>query len=275
MLRVPAGNFRYPYTGANVLLETTGLCKLTDFGVSKYMDSTSASVRGTAFFMSPEMCRGEAGTPARQQRSDVWSVGCTVCQMLTGKPPFQNRLKSNEAFMWNIGKLKKGHTVPVNLPENIEDGLRDFIRYILNPDAEERPSAAECLQHPFLRRFVNTAGASSSELLSGLRIRAERSASQEEHDRAKSADNPDLGAVDGAMPARADAASIRSINPSAHGAGGGLGAAGDNDALPVLQEEPTTPASSASGNGDDRETFPGGARTVSVIGPHTNLEAVV
>ena len=49
-------------------------------------------MRGTPYFISPEVIRGEATTSALLQSADVWSIGCTVFQMATGKPPWQGTL---------------------------------------------------------------------------------------------------------------------------------------------------------------------------------------
>ncbi|HEY4991327.1 MAG TPA: Stk1 family PASTA domain-containing Ser/Thr kinase, partial [Nakamurella sp.] len=73
----------------NVMLDTTGAVKVMDFGVARPLaagagsTSTSAMVE-TAEYLSPEQARGE---PV-DARSDVYSVGCVLDEMLTGKPPF-------------------------------------------------------------------------------------------------------------------------------------------------------------------------------------------
>ena len=78
--------------GANVLVTSAGMCKLADFGVAVHMDKITASIRGTPYFISPEMIRGQATSPGILERSDVWSIGCTVFQMATGEPPWSTEL---------------------------------------------------------------------------------------------------------------------------------------------------------------------------------------
>nr|XP_039250958.1 mitogen-activated protein kinase kinase kinase 3-like [Styela clava] len=78
---------------ANVLLDYNGIAKLADMGVSKKHDqetliSYTDEQVGTIAWMSPEVSEGRDSG----KRSDVWSMGCTVYEMLKGKPPFVDQL---------------------------------------------------------------------------------------------------------------------------------------------------------------------------------------
>jgi serine/threonine-protein kinase len=74
---------------ANLLLNTDGQIKIMDFGLAKLMDATrltkSKLTRGTALYMSPEQVEGEDV----DQRSDIWSFGVVLYEMLTGIVPFE------------------------------------------------------------------------------------------------------------------------------------------------------------------------------------------
>ena len=75
--------------GANILTNKDGTVKLADFGVSTNTlagPEKEAQVVGTPYWMAPEIIQLSGATPA----SDIWSVGCTVIELLQGKPPYHN-----------------------------------------------------------------------------------------------------------------------------------------------------------------------------------------
>ncbi|NYI71226.1 serine/threonine-protein kinase [Naumannella cuiyingiana] len=75
---------------ANVMLTPTGQVKVMDFGIARAVADTSATmtqtaaVIGTAQYLSPEQARGETV----DNRSDIYSAGCVLYELLTGRPPF-------------------------------------------------------------------------------------------------------------------------------------------------------------------------------------------
>lgn len=75
---------------ANVMIDRTGAVKVMDFGIARAMNDTSATmtqtsaVMGTAQYLSPEQARGMKVDP----RSDIYSMGCVLFELLTGEPPF-------------------------------------------------------------------------------------------------------------------------------------------------------------------------------------------
>ena len=75
--------------GANILISTEGRVKLADFGVATKMDAAgfdtqANTVMGTPYWMSPEIIQMSGFTTA----SDIWSVGCTVIELVSGSPPY-------------------------------------------------------------------------------------------------------------------------------------------------------------------------------------------
>ncbi|XP_028311414.1 mitogen-activated protein kinase kinase kinase 3 isoform X2 [Gouania willdenowi] len=130
--------------GANILRDSAGNVKLGDFGASKRLQTICMSgtgirsVTGTPYWMSPEVISGEG----YGRRADVWSLGCTVVEMLTEKPPW-----AEFEAMAAIFKIATQPTNPL-LPSHTSDQGRDFIRCIF-VEAKHRPSAEELLRHPF------------------------------------------------------------------------------------------------------------------------------
>lgn len=76
---------------ANVMITGTGAVKVMDFGIARALSDNAATVTqtaaviGTAQYLSPEQARGESV----DARSDVYSSGCLLYELLTGQPPFQ------------------------------------------------------------------------------------------------------------------------------------------------------------------------------------------
>ncbi|XP_013910509.1 PREDICTED: mitogen-activated protein kinase kinase kinase 19 isoform X1 [Thamnophis sirtalis] len=138
--------------GNNVMLMPNGIIKLIDFGCAKRLACGSLtnphseplkSVHGTPYWMAPEVIN-ESGYG---RKSDIWSIGCTVFEMATGKPPLaaMNKL----AAMFYIA-VHKG--LMPSLPKHCSDEAVDFLHLCLTRDQHERPTALELLQHPFIRR---------------------------------------------------------------------------------------------------------------------------
>ncbi|XP_047970577.1 mitogen-activated protein kinase kinase kinase 18-like [Salvia hispanica] len=122
--------------GKNVLLgHSPGIAALADFGSAVDVDVSAAAGRGSPLWMAPEVIRGE-----RQGReADVWSVGCTVIEMLTGKPAWGGSV-------WRIGYSDE---VPL-FPAGISGAGADFLEKCLRRDYTRRWSCDQLLQHPFL-----------------------------------------------------------------------------------------------------------------------------
>ncbi|KAK9280501.1 hypothetical protein L1049_014193 [Liquidambar formosana] len=144
--------------GKNVLVGITpGTAKLADFGAAKRIDGelscrkTPISPRGSPLWMAPEVIRREYQGP----ESDVWSLGCTVIEMITGEPAWEDR---GVDTLCRIGFCDELPEIPTQLSEL----GRDFLGKCLRREPSERWSCDQLLQHPFVSSFsANTTTDSS------------------------------------------------------------------------------------------------------------------
>ncbi|XP_072469340.1 mitogen-activated protein kinase kinase kinase 19 isoform X2 [Notamacropus eugenii] len=138
--------------GNNVMLMPTGIIKLIDFGCARrlaYVSLTGThsemlkSMHGTPYWMAPEVIN-ESGYG---RKSDIWSIGCTVFEMATGKPPLASM--DRMAAMFYIGTHRG---LMPSLPDHFSENAADFVRVCLTRDQHDRPSALQLLEHSFLQR---------------------------------------------------------------------------------------------------------------------------
>lgn len=130
---------------ANVLMSTSGQPKVSDFGISAFVDNTLAQCHtflGTVTYMSPERINGQPYSfPA-----DIWALGLTLLECAIGKYPYD---ASGGTIQLMIQLMEDEPPIPKE--ENLSPALCDFINKCMAKDPIERPSAEELLQHPFIR----------------------------------------------------------------------------------------------------------------------------
>jgi len=136
----------------NILHNSRGEVKLTDFGIARDLDATeavAATFVGTLTYMAPERCMGEDYSLA----ADVWSVGMVIYELASGQYPFEDPASFPALFEQLCEKPEPRLDVAKH-PEQ----LCDFVALCLTRELAKRPDAVALTDHLFLTRDVGSQG---------------------------------------------------------------------------------------------------------------------
>ncbi|XP_057973343.1 mitogen-activated protein kinase kinase kinase 5-like isoform X2 [Malania oleifera] len=157
--------------GANLLVDAKGVVKLADFGMAKHLTGQGSvlSMKGSPYWMAPEVMLNTAQKNTNPELAfavDIWSLGCTIIEMLNGSPPWSE--VSGVAAMFKV--LNKSPPIP----ETLSSEGKDFLRLCFRRNPAERPSAVKLLNHPFLRNSHEQNVSVSMQAFSGMALRSPR-----------------------------------------------------------------------------------------------------
>ena len=124
---------------SNILVDDNGVVKLSDFGFAKLPLSSGGGPESSLNWMAPEVFEGSESTA-----QDIWSVGCCMLEMITGRPPFHDCEPKTLPSL--LSKLKE----PPPYPETISQSMRSFLDQCFQINPHKRPSAFDLLCHPFV-----------------------------------------------------------------------------------------------------------------------------
>lgn len=139
--------------GDNILLTSDGIVKLADFGCSKNVEGLCAkthgvaakSMVGTPYWMAPEVITNQQDG-GYSYKADIWSLGCTVCEMLTGSAPWPEF-----SSMWGaVYHIANSKGPPDAVPQDVPPRLSDFFDKCFQRDVAKRYSAEQLQKHPWI-----------------------------------------------------------------------------------------------------------------------------
>ncbi|KAG6529676.1 mitogen-activated protein kinase kinase kinase 5-like [Zingiber officinale] len=151
--------------GANLLVDVNGVVKLADFGMAKHLSGAARtlSLKGSPFWMAPEMLQATTNKEIGYDLAvDIWSLGCTIIEMFTGKHPWSN-LDGPQAMF-------KVLLEDPPMPETLSSEGKDFLRRCFHRNPAERPTAKMLLDHPFLQNANHYNLHGSLQAFAGIKL---------------------------------------------------------------------------------------------------------
>jgi tRNA A-37 threonylcarbamoyl transferase component Bud32 len=154
---------------SNLMIMKDGTVKLMDFGIAKDLDQTALTETnrtvGTAAYMSPEQCRGDKTITAK---SDLYSLGVMLYELLTGKKPFVAESAMEMFIKHTKGKFER----PARLSLDIPIWLDTLVCQLLEKIPDDRPFDAMVVHHALtkIREKVETQQSAGIERAKARRI---------------------------------------------------------------------------------------------------------
>ncbi|WVQ75911.1 hypothetical protein IAR50_005546 [Cryptococcus sp. DSM 104548] len=138
--------------GDNILVDGQGICKISDFGISKQTSDAydsfgqATNMKGSVFWMAPEVVHAYSER-SYSGKVDIWSLGCVVLEMWTGKRPW-GEMEQIAAMFELFNKRRPPLPADCIIAPIALDFLNDKC---LQTDPRDRPMARDLLEHPFIK----------------------------------------------------------------------------------------------------------------------------
>lgn len=133
---------------ANILINSEGYVKLTDFGIAKTLENTNdlcTTFVGTKTYMSPERILGNQYSFS----SDIWSLGLIVFEMATGQFPYN----FSKVYIEHMDSILKDPEPTLTDDGTFSPELQHFITRCLKKDPKDRDSVVELCTHPWILKY--------------------------------------------------------------------------------------------------------------------------
>lgn len=145
----------------NVIVTAKGKAKLTDFGIAREANASTVTfsgnqLLGSVHYISPEQAKGEVAT----ESSDLYSVGVTLYEMLTGRVPFSAESTVTVALM----HIQQEVVPPLSIDPNIPLSLNDIVLRTLDKDPSRRYDSARTMRNDLVRSLSNPNGTFAKEV---------------------------------------------------------------------------------------------------------------
>lgn len=149
---------------SNILIDNNGIIKLSDFGISSYLSNSNSNsnyinsidfqsqseheilscLKGTIPWMAPEVIN----TNKYSKKSDIWSLGCVILEMVTGDIPWYEKDSNYIQIMLKISNQNE----KIQIPNHIDNDLKTIIKDCLERNPIDRPKISALRRYSFFAK---------------------------------------------------------------------------------------------------------------------------